>query len=125
MFLKRKFLGQEASGDNVQDIVENLRSVLTTKRECGHFLPEFGLTETGYRTGEEMVVSLSQELRENIKRFEPRIKITEIDDDYDENGKVRLVVHCELIESGRKIAMALDPFNRSFDIAHEDDDALE
>ena len=47
MFLKRKFLGQPSTGDNIQDIVENLRAVLTTKRGCGHFLPEFGLTETG------------------------------------------------------------------------------
>ena len=122
MFLKRKFLGQASAGDNIQDIVENLRAVLTTKRGCGHFLPEFGLTETGFRTSEEMVVSLSQELRENIKRYEPRVKITEIDDDYDDNGKVRLVVHCGIIESGRKISMALDPFNRSFDIAYEDED---
>ena len=124
MFLKRKVLGQSPSGDNIQDIVENLRSVLTTKRGCGHFLPEFGLTETGYRTGEEMVVTLSQELRENIKKYEPRVRITEIEDDYDENGKVRLVVHCELIENGRRVAMALDPFNRSFEIAHDDDDDL-
>ena len=122
MFLKRKFLGQSSHGDNIQDIVENLRAVLTTKRGCGHFLPEFDLTETGYRTGEEMVVSLSKELRENIKRFEPRVKITEIDDDYDENGKVTLIIHCELIENGRRLSMALDPFNRSFEIAHEDDD---
>ena len=71
-----------------------------------------------------MVVTLSQELRENIKKYEPRVRITEIEDDYDENGKVRLVVHCELIENGRRVAMALDPFNRSFEIAHDDDDDL-
>lgn len=122
MFLKRKFLGQSTARDNIEDIVENLRAVLTTKRGCGHFLPDFGLTETGYRTSEEMVVELSRELRENIKRFEPRVKITEIDDEYDDLGKVRLIVHCEIIQNGRRLAMALDPFNRTFEIAPDSDD---
>ena len=74
MFLKRKFLGQSPSGDNIQDIVENLRSVLTTKRGCGHFLPEFGLTETGYRTGEEMVVTLARNCGKILKSTSPEFE---------------------------------------------------
>ena len=122
MFLKRKFQRESFSSDAITDIVENLRLVLSTKRSCGHFLPDFGLTESGYRTSEEMVVTLSAELKESIKRYEPRVKVTEIDDDYDEHGKVRLVVHCELISDGRQISMALNPFDRSLSLTLEDDD---
>lgn len=122
MFLKRKFQRESFSPDAITDILENLRSVLSTKRSCGHFLPDFGLTESGYRTSEEMVVTLSAELKESIKRYEPRVKVIEIDDDYDERGKVKLIVHCELIADGRQISMALNPFDRSLSVALEDDD---
>ena len=83
MFLKRKFQRESFSSDLITDIIENLRSVLSTKRSCGHFLPDFGLTESGYRTSEEMVVTLSAELKESIKRYEPRVRVTD-------NGNERL-----------------------------------
>jgi predicted component of type VI protein secretion system len=115
-------MGESPSEDLVDDVVGNLRRVLGTKRGCGHFLPDFGLTETGYRTADEMVLEVSQELRENIERYEPRVVIDEIDDEYDENGRVRLVVHCSLRSTGKRLTVAIDLKERQLDIVSEDDD---
>ena len=115
-------MGEAGGASELEDVLVNLRHVLSTKRGSGHFLPDFGLTETGYRTQEEMVVELTRELKENIQRYEPRIKLVEIDDDYDDRGKARMVVHCELRSSGESFSFAIDPLDRSFGSAPASDD---
>ncbi|MEC9464414.1 MAG: GPW/gp25 family protein [Myxococcota bacterium] len=108
MFLRRKFLGETPSDNLVEDVVGNLQRVLGTKRGCGHFLADFGLSETGYRTADEMVLEVSQEIKENIKRYEPRVVIDEIDDEYDDEGRVSLVVRCSLRQGGQRVTVAMN-----------------
>ncbi len=54
MFLYKNFIdGKDIS--EVDDIVRNLGHVLRTKRGAGYFLSNFGLSDAGYRTPEEMI----------------------------------------------------------------------
>jgi predicted component of type VI protein secretion system len=107
-FLHRKFLkGQETP---LEDVLRNLGYLLRAKRGAASFLPGFGLTETGFRTAEEMLTQLSEEIRENIRLYEPRVEVTEIEEDYDdEGGHPRLVVHCRLKGTQEPLSVVLDP----------------
>jgi len=111
MFIRRKFLGQ-ASGGELEDIRENLEQLLSTKRGTGHFLPNFGITEAGYRTPAEMLEGLTREIRENIRLFEPRLTVVEIEDDYRDDGAVHLVVNCRVTETNERVSIVMGPHGR-------------
>lgn len=111
-FLERKFLGA-AEGSVVNDVVRNIGYLLRAKRGAASFRPEFGLTETGFRTGEEMLVVMDREIRENLAAFEPRVEVVEISEEYEaDSQRPRLVVHCRLRGRAEAIRLTLDPRSR-------------
>ena len=106
MFLRRKFLGQRRYTE-LEDIRDNLEAVLSSKRGSSFFLPTFGVTETGYRTPEEMITQLGREIEENIKLYEPRLRVLEIDEVYGDDGAVRLEVVCALKRGSDRIKIVM------------------
>lgn len=106
MFLRRKFLGVRRYTE-LEDIRENLQAILTSKRGSSFFLETFGVTETGYRTPEEMITQLMREIQENIKLYEPRLKVVEIDEVYGDNGAVRLEVQCALKSTSERLKIVM------------------
>ena len=129
MFLRRKFLKESSSNfSEVDDILENLSNVLSTKRGVGSFLRNFGLTETGYRTQNEMLNTLTRELRENILLFEPRVEIVEIDENFDEDtGRSALSVELVVKSTGKPLHFSMDSKLRQLQLAPEtvQDDELQ
>lgn len=106
--LYRKFLGGEETLE--QEVQRNLGYLLRAKRGAASFLPHFGLSETGFRTPEEMLTRLSEEIRENIRLYEPRVEVTEIEEDYEsEDGRPRLVVHCRLKATQQPLSLVFEP----------------
>lgn len=90
--------------------------MLSTKRGTGYFLKNFGLSDAAFRTPEETVTVLSEELRENIRLFEPRVELVKINEVYDDDGRrVSLVV--VLARRGTKdlLHLSVDLKNGSFD----------
>jgi predicted component of type VI protein secretion system len=111
-FLYRKFLGGQET--LMEDVQRNLSYLLRAKRGAASFLPDFGLSETGFRTTEEMLTRLSAEIRENLARYEPRVELLEIEEDYDtEDGHPRLVVHCRLKSTQEPLSLVLEPRQRA------------
>jgi predicted component of type VI protein secretion system len=110
--LHRKFMkGEETL---LQEVHRNLGYLLRAKRGAASFLPGFGLSETGFRTPEEMLLRLSEEIRENIRLHEPRVEVTEIEEDHGgEGGRPRLVVHCQLKATREPLSLVLDPHRRA------------
>jgi predicted component of type VI protein secretion system len=109
--LYRKFLGGQETLQ--QEVQRNLGYLLRAKRGAASFLPDFGLSETGFRTPEEMLTGLTAELRETIGRYEPRVEVTEIEEVYDEqDGRPRLVVHCRLRATREPLSVVFDPRRR-------------
>ena len=111
-FLYRKFLGIEET--LTEDVMRNLGHLLRAKRGAASVLPSFGLTETGIRSAAEMLTQLTAEIRENIELYEPRIEISEIEED-DEggvNGRPCLVMHCRLRASREPLSVVIDPRSR-------------
>ncbi|MDD9969221.1 MAG: GPW/gp25 family protein, partial [Myxococcales bacterium] len=108
MFLRR--LLREDTGTELEDIIRNLNYILKTKRGVGSFLDSFGMSETGHRTAEEVITSVTSELRENISLYEPRVDIVDIDEDYDEaTNHVRLTVECRVKRADEIVVITLDP----------------
>ncbi|OJH40287.1 GPW/gp25 family protein [Cystobacter ferrugineus] len=118
-FLYRKFLGREDSP--LEDVLCNLGNLLRAKRGAASFLPGFGLSETGFRTAEEMLSQLGAEIRENIRLYEPRVELMEIEEDYEgDSGRLRLVVHCRLRSSSEPLSVVLDPHSRALSVQRRD-----
>jgi predicted component of type VI protein secretion system len=115
MFLHRHFLSGDP-GSELEDVRRNLRNVLSTKQGCGSFLEGFGLSETGYRTPEQMLVDLSKEIRDCITRYEPRVEIVEIEEIYGDTGRVSLAVHCRLKSTLAPLSLGIDPANRELTV---------
>jgi phage baseplate assembly protein W len=123
MFLHKHFLGaddrdndrdndRENEGEDKgedADIRRNLDHVLSTKRGCSYFQDDFGLSDVAFRTAEEVVETLTREIKENIEVYEPRVKVVRIKEIYDDDGlKVRLEVVLVKRSNGRTLQMAVD-----------------
>ena len=118
MFLHRHFIARdEKPGNVIEDILRNLKWIFQSKRGCGYFMEQFGLSDTGFRTPVEMVEILSDELKENIKLFEPRIELLEIIDDYSpDTGRVCLELICRFAEEKEVLTLRLDPRTRQIEV---------
>ena len=106
MFLRRKFL-KESPATELEDVCEHLPQMLTSRRGAGGLLSHYGLTDTGYRTPAEMLGGMTAEIRENLCLFEPRVQVTEIEEDYADNGRVRLNVYCRLKRTAEQLHFVL------------------
>jgi phage baseplate assembly protein W len=116
MFLYKNFLdGHETS--EIDDVVRNVSYVLRAKRGTGYFLESFGTSDIGFRTPEEMVVAITAEIRENIRLWEPRVEIVDVDEDWDEAGhRTRLVVRARMRDSDAKVQIRVDLPSGTFDV---------
>lgn len=122
MFLHKHFIAgpgedAESADSEVQDIIRNLNFVLKTKRGTGYFLPTFGLSDVGFRTPAEMITTLTQELTENIRLYEPRVELVDVDEDHDDEGhRVRLVVNMKLRNANDLLQIVVDLKTNTFDV---------
>jgi phage baseplate assembly protein W len=116
MFLHKHF-GDGRAVSEIDDVVRNLGHVLRTKRGCGYFLATFGLSDTGYRTPEEMITRLTAEIAENVRLYEPRVQMLDVDEEYDDDGnRARLVVRLRLRTKDEKLGIVVDLRTNSFDV---------
>jgi phage baseplate assembly protein W len=117
MFLYKHFVGGQEGVTELDDIVRNLNFVLKTKRGCGYFLETFGLSDVGYRTPEEMIVALTAELEENIRLYEPRVVVGQIDEEYDDAGqRAKLVVALRVRDASERLAIVVDLKKNQIDV---------
>ena len=115
MFLYKHFVGGPETSE-LDDIARNLGFVLRTKRGAGYFLESFGLSDMGFRTPEEMVTTLSAEIAENVRLYEPRVEVVSIDEEQDDDGRrTALVVKLRLRSGDRGLALVVDLAKGTFD----------
>lgn len=116
MFLRKHFLDR-ATLTPLEDIMQNLRWIFSTRRGSGYFLEDFGVSDTGFRTPAEMVVATSNEIRHNIRMYEPRVEVIDIDEDWDEvTNQPKLNVRLRLRDRSEKLNVVVDLAKRSFDV---------
>lgn len=116
MFLRKHFLdGAELT--MLEDVMQNLRWIFSTRRGSGYFLDDFGVGDVGFRTPAEMVVTMTDEIRQNIRLYEPRVEVIDVDEDWDESGKrSKLVVRLRVRDRKEKLEVVVDLAQKSFDV---------
>lgn len=116
MFLYKHFVGGRPLSE-LEAVIWNLNHVLRSKRGTGYFLRNFGLSEAGFRTPEEMVTALMAELRENIRLYEPRVELIDIDEDYDDTGaRAKLVVGLRMRGAKARLKIVVDLQKNTLDV---------
>jgi phage baseplate assembly protein W len=116
VFLRKHFLDR-ATLSPLEDIMENLRWIFSTRRGSGYFLEDFGVSDVGFRTPAEMVVATTTEIRHNIRMYEPRVEVIDIDEDWDDvTNQPKLIVRLRLREQKEKLSIVVDLAKRSFDV---------
>ena len=117
MFLYKHFVGGQEGVTELDDIIRNLGVILRTKRGCGYFLDDFGLSDTGYRTPEEMVVAMTSEIQHNVRLYEPRVVLKDVDEEYDDTGhRTRLVVNLKMRDAAERLAIVIDLKENKLDV---------
>ena len=115
MFLRKHFLGGGPVSE-LEDVVENLQRIVGSRRGAGYFLPSFGVSDIGFRTAEEMIVAVTDEIRENVRLYEPRVEMIEVDEDWDDVGRrTKLLVRLRLHAHGEKLEIVVDLKTKRFD----------
>jgi len=116
VFLRKHFLDGETLSV-LDDVMQNLRWIFGTRRGSGYFLEDFGMSDAGFRTPAEKVVSLTEEIRQNIRLYEPRVEVIDVDEDWDDAGKQsKLTVRLRLRDNKEKLEVVVDMAQRSFDV---------
>jgi phage baseplate assembly protein W len=116
VFLRKHFLDR-VELTPLEDIMQNLRWIFSTRRGSGYFLDDFGVSDVGFRTPAEMVVATSDEIRQNIRMYEPRVEILEIDEDWDDiTNQPKLIIRLRLRDQKEKLRLTVDIAKRTFDV---------
>jgi phage baseplate assembly protein W len=114
VFLYKHFVGGKDTSE-VDDIIRNLGYILSSKRGCAYFLQSFGLTDTGFRTTGEMVQTITAEIEENVRLYEQRVELVEVDEEYS-GGRAKLIVNLRVRGHKEKLKLTVDLADRKFDI---------
>ncbi len=116
MFLRKHFLdGAELTV--LEDVMQNLSFIFATRRGSGYFLDDFGISDVGFRTPSEMVVSMTDEIRQTVRLYEPRVEVIDIDEDWDElTNQPKLTLRLRLRERSERLEVVVDVAKRSFDV---------
>jgi phage baseplate assembly protein W len=116
VFLRKHFL-DGAQLTVLEDVMQNLRWIFSTRRGSGYFLDDFGVGDVGFRTPAEMVVSMTEEIRQNIRVYEPRVEVIDVDEDWDDAGKQpKLILRLRLRDQKEKLEVVVDLAQKSFDV---------
>lgn len=109
-FLYRKFVGGEET--ELECVLRNLRYVLGARRGAASVLPDFGLSALAPRTPEGLFEWMNHEVREVITRYEPRVEIVALEEEYDDDGRPNLKLHLRMRSTQEDLRLLLDPRRR-------------
>lgn len=109
MFL-RKFQRRQTDEGLLQAILDNLNNVLNTKKGFGSFVKELGIGDWNeYKSRDKIVETIIEEIKENVRRFEPRVILTEIEEvESGSPSRVRFEVKCKFAEGSKPIYIILN-----------------
>ena len=91
-------------------IVDNLNNMLNTKRGFGSFLADFGIRDLNeYTSNDDLAIAVIDEVKDNIERYEPRVKVINIKR-VEENNPFHIAfnIECVVKENSRSLHMIFD-----------------
>jgi len=102
----------------LKSIVENLNNILNTKRDYGSFLQNFGIRDLNeYSSREDISLAVIEEVKENIKLYEPRVKLVNITMEQNSDPFViSFRVDCVVRNLSQTIQLVFDTFFNKFHV---------
>jgi type VI secretion system protein len=106
----RKFRRRLGRTGTIEAVVENLNNILNTKKGYGSFVREMGIGDWNeYRSRDKIIGTIIEEIKENVRLFEPRVSLNEIEEvDSGSPFRIRFEVQCVFNEGARPIFIVLD-----------------
>jgi type VI secretion system lysozyme-like protein len=110
MLLKRFYKRKRAADSDLAAIVDNLNHVLNTKKGFGSWLKDFGIGDYNeYRARQKVVETIVREIKENIERYEPRVRLEDISEVKSDSAlRLRFQVKCALLNHTKPLYIILD-----------------
>ena len=118
-FLKRFESSDGQSGEaSVEAVLRNLRYILNAKRGYGSILEDFGISDLSHCSSREALVEiLSNEIRETIAKYEPRVSLFEMSSIPNTRAsQVSMVLTCELKSEQASFDLIFDTARTNFSV---------
>ena len=117
MALLRKLASNKIEDDEINSIIENINNILTTRRDYGFFLQDFGMSDHHHLNScDDIAAIIINELKENIKNFESRVEVVDIVNiKNDGDFRMSFSIDCLIRDNGRPLKLFLDPIRGCFE----------
>jgi type VI secretion system protein len=102
----------------VERVIENLHHVLGTRRGYGWFRQDFGMSDPDARASRARIAeAVMRDVRENIERHEPRVRIRDIATAPADNPlRLAFTVHCTVLDDARTLRLEFDAVLNRFSL---------
>ncbi|EFI34727.1 GPW/gp25 family protein [Desulfonatronospira thiodismutans ASO3-1] len=110
----------EKKSEELQDILQNLNSILNTKKHYGAPLGDLGMDDMNYHSSRGLLASkMAEQIKENVERYEPRLRIVSVEPTESENPlHLSFVLVCELRDKSQKLKVVFDSFSSVYSMEH-------
>ncbi|MDB4991452.1 MAG: hypothetical protein JWN04_6630 [Myxococcaceae bacterium] len=109
-----------------EDIRRNLGWLLSSVRGITSFQPALGLSDATHRPSSGLLEQLRKEILENIERYEPRLEVITIEEEWDEDAeRPYLRVEGRIKKSDARLRLLVDANRRELALADHAGDADE
>ncbi len=96
--------------EKIEHIIENLNNILNTKRNFGAFIRDFGIRDMNeYTNRDQISLAVMEEVKSNIEKFEPRVKLINMEIGEDDNPfYLSFKIDCIVLETKKTLRMIFD-----------------
>ncbi len=103
-------IGDETLRSGLASVIANLNNILNTKKGFGSYVREFGIGDyNAHRARPKIVESIIREFTENIRLFEPRVKLDKIREvESDTPFRIRFEVKCLFLDAAKPLYIIID-----------------
>ena len=110
--------GMKSIDPYLASIVENLNNILNTKKDYGSFLANLGIRDMNeYRSRDDISNVLIEDVKNNIKDYEPRVELVDITPQKTEMSFVlSFKIECIVRNNTESLRMVFDTFFNKFHI---------
>jgi type VI secretion system lysozyme-like protein len=108
--------GMKSIDPYLASIVENLNNILNTKKDYGSFLTDLGIRDLNeYRSRDDILNILMEEVKKNIEEYEPRVEIVDITPQKTEKSFVlSFKIECIVRNNSESLRMVFDTLFSKF-----------
>lgn len=116
--LLRKFFHDKRKADDIHSVIANLNHLLNTRKGFGFWVERYGLGDYNeYRSRAKIVQTLIKEIKENIQKFETRVRIDTIEEvGADSPFRLRFKVNGTFLEDQRPLFIVVDSLRNNVTI---------